>query len=106
MKPALLFLSLAIICSHAIAVGPIPTDVRSFIDQRDGCDYFRGEPWDSGNEPEAIERREFIIQNIKKLCAGTDKRLAGLRKKYRNNFKIISRLRSYEDRIELSEGGK
>lgn len=106
MKLALLFLSLAAICSHAIAVGPMPTDVRSFIDQRDGCDHFRGEPWDSGNEPEVKERREFIFQNIKKLCTGTDKRLAGLRRKYRNNPEIIDRLRSYEDRIELNEGVK
>lgn len=100
MKLALPFLSLATVSAFAIATVPLPSDVQAFIDQRDGCDHFRGEPWDTGNAPEAKERREFILQNIKKLCPGTDKRLADLRRKYRNTPDIMDRLRNYEDSIE------
>ena len=46
------------------------------------------------------QRREFIFQNIKILCAGTDGRLDILRSKYRDDRAIIEHLKNYEDRIE------
>ena len=85
----------------AIASAPLPSDIQTFIDQREGCDHFRGEPWDSGNDPEVKERREFIFQNLKKLCTGTDKRLADLRQKYRDNPVVSDYLNNYEAHIEL-----
>jgi hypothetical protein len=84
--------------THAAEVWP--ADVQSFIDDRTACDHFRGEPWSVGDEPEIKGRREFIFDSIKKYCAGTDERLAGLRIKYERNPRIIERLREYEDRIE------
>ncbi|MGV8934477.1 MAG: hypothetical protein ACOH1I_07625 [Gallionellaceae bacterium] len=31
-------------CVNAQSIANLPADVTTFIDQRDGCDYFRGEP--------------------------------------------------------------
>jgi hypothetical protein len=86
--------------SRVLAAESLPADVQSFIDTRQACDHFRGEPWNPGDEPEIKARREFIIESIMKYCTGTDKRLAELRAKYNDNPKIIERLRDYEDRIE------
>jgi hypothetical protein len=84
----------------SLAAPTLPAEVRAFIDDRDGCDHFRGEPWSSGDDPDIKERREFIFENIRKLCTGTDKRLASLRKKYRGNLTVLKQLRQYEDTIE------
>ncbi len=98
----ILFLVLCAVVSTGATAHDLPADVQSFIDARDGCDHFRGEPWGAGDDPEVKERREFIFENIKKLCTGTDKRLAELRSKYRNNNPVvIERLRVYEDSIEM-----
>jgi hypothetical protein len=86
--------------STVLAAESLPADVQSFIDTRQTCDHFRGEPWNPGDEPEIKGRREFILDSIKKYCTGTDKRLAELRSKYTANPKIIERLREYEDHIE------
>ena len=94
-----------LLAATAIAAATeLPSDVQSFIDDRDGCDHFRGEPWDTGNEPEVKERREFIFKNIKELCTGSDRRLSNLREKYRSDPRILDRLRDYEDTIELRKG--
>jgi hypothetical protein len=86
--------------SRALAAESLPPDVQSFIDTRQACDHFRGEPWDPTDEPEIKARREFIFESIKKYCTGTDNRLRELRNKYTDNPKIIERLRDYEARIE------
>lgn len=89
------------LCKKAQKIPSLPSDVKSFVDERDGCDHFRGEPWDGGDDPEVKERREFISQNIKDLCTGTDRRLKELRNKYRHDRVIIKHLKRYEDRIEF-----
>jgi hypothetical protein len=76
------------------AAANFPADVRKFIDRRDGCDHFRGE------EPYDEERRKFLNKKMKNLCAGTDKQLARLKRKYRQNVKIIKKLNEYEEVIE------
>jgi hypothetical protein len=84
----------------AFADAAFPPDVQSFIEDRDGCDHFRGEPWDAGEEPETKDRREFIFKNIKELCTGTDDKLAELRTKYSSNATVTNRLKDYESKIE------
>lgn len=88
-------------CEEARKIPTLPADVKSFVDRRDGCDHFRGEPWDSGEDPVIKERREFIFKNIKDLCTGTDKQLEELRNKYSNNPVIFELLGKYEDKIEI-----
>jgi hypothetical protein len=88
-------------CEEARKIPALPTDVKLFVERRDGCDHFRGEPWDNGDKPDIKERREFIFQNLKELCTGTDMQLKELRDKYHYNAVILDLLRKYEDRIEM-----
>jgi len=88
-------------CEKAQKIPSLPLDVKSFVDRRDGCDHFRGEPWNEGDDPEIKERRELIFQNIKDLCTGTDRHLEELRNKYRQNRVIVELLKEYEDQIEI-----
>lgn len=90
-------------CKEARKIPALPADVALFVDLRDGCDHFRGEPWDSGEEPAIKERREFIFQNIKELCTRTDKQLEELRNKYRNNPMIFDLLGKYEDILKKDD---
>jgi hypothetical protein len=83
-----------------VATESLPPDIQSFIDARELCDHFRGEPWSVGDEPEIKARHDFIFENIKKYCTGTDRQLGELRSKYRENPEIVERLRHYEDHIE------
>ncbi len=89
-------------CEKAEKIPNLPDDVKAFVNQRDGCDYFRSEPWPEGNYPGAKERRSFISNNLKELCTGTDMRLRTLRKKYRHNQVLNELLNGYEEKIELS----
>ena len=100
MIPTAVFAGLLVV-GGTHAASELPRDVQAFIGQREGCDHFRGEPWDPGEQPETKERREFIFKNIKELCTGTDKRLADLRRKYQNNARVIDRLKNFEDKIEF-----
>ncbi len=85
-------------CLPVLATSPFPADVTKFVEQRDGCDHFRGEyPYDE-------ERAQFLQKNLKELCTGTDKKLAQLKKKYKTRSDIINKLSDYEPQIET--GGK
>ncbi len=77
----------------------IPIDVAKFIERRDLCDHFRGE------EPYDEKRRLFLEKNTIEYCTGTDKELATLKLKYKNNRHIIEKLETYEDKIEASSLG-
>ncbi len=56
----------------------LPADVQTFVAERETCDHFRGE------EPYDVERRREIEAALDRYCRGTDARLKGLKKKYRN----------------------
>src|SRR5574342_494457 len=77
----------------------LPPEVQSFVSDRDTCDHFRGEPVE-GTSPEQIRRREFVAESLEIFCAGTDRRLAALKKRYKNNSEVIRRLSHYEENIE------
>ncbi|MFZ6800651.1 hypothetical protein [Undibacterium sp. Di24W] len=95
MKLRICFCIFAAVFSLQVsAAANFPADVRKFIDRRDGCDHFRDE------EPYAEERRQFLNKNMKNLCAGTDKQLARLKRKYRQNVSIVKKLNEYEEVIE------
>jgi hypothetical protein len=85
----------------ALAKDELPPEVSRFIDERDSCEHFLGEPYE-GDTPEMIERREFIYESVEIFCAGTDRRLAALRKRYKNNPAVINLLKRYEDKIEAN----
>lgn len=77
-----------------------PHEVRAFIDQRDGCDHFRGEPWPEGDSSAERERRQELKAAMKAACTGTDARLRMLRAKYGDDANVVAALAAYEDDIE------
>jgi hypothetical protein len=95
-----------LLCAIALAARaeePLPPDVRSFVEQRDICDHFRGEPYGGPSDRETVEqreRREFVIASQQKYCTGTDKRLAELKLKYRDHTKVLDRLNRYDEQVE------
>lgn len=74
----------------------LPADVVKFVDQREGCDHFRGEFPDPPDE----QRMREIEREIRKLCTGTDRKLAQLKRKYAKNLAVMKRLNEFEERIE------
>lgn len=78
--------------------GRLPNEVRRFIEDRESCDHFRSEPFE-GTSKEMVERREFLIQSVQIYCSGTDRRLAALKARYKNNKSVMSKLNKYEEKI-------
>lgn len=87
-----------------------PHDVVKFIEDRQVCDHFRGEPRDfdrsyleSGGEKaerEQAERAEFLEQKTKELCTGMDVRIDKLKQQYLTNAAVLEKLDEY-DYIEV-----
>ena len=77
-----------------------PADVRAFVDDRDLCDHFRGEPWPEGDSAEDRARRQEIVEGVRTACAGTDRRLDALKHRYRDDQGVMRVLAGYETGIE------
>ena len=77
-----------------------PHEMRVFLNQRDSCDHFRGEPWPQGDSTHDRERRRELTAAMKTACTGTDARLIALRAKYRDDANIVAALAAYENDIE------
>jgi hypothetical protein len=85
--------------SSAIAAeAQLPSDVAKYVDQREGCDHFRGEIPD----PPDDKRMREIEREIRKLCTGTDRKLQRLKRKYAKNPAVMKRLNEFEEKIEAS----
>lgn len=97
MKKVMLCLSLLIPLS-SLADASLPRDVQRFVDKREGCDHMRGEIPD----PSEKRRMRDVNREIQKLCRGTDKELARLKKKYATNPSVTRRLGEFESGIEES----
>ena len=82
--------------SAIAAEAKFPSDVFKYVEQREGCDHFRGEIPD----PPDKQRMREIKREIRKLCTGTDKKLARLKRKYARNPSIMKRLNEFEEKIE------
>lgn len=99
-------LTIVVLCgitSVAVAESEtLPKEVKSFVTERDICDHFRDEPFE-GTSPEQLERRQFIYNSIDIYCSGTDKRLAALKRRYKNNRAAMNKLNQYEEKIEGAE---
>jgi len=74
----------------------LPSDVAKFVDQREGCDHFRGE----FPAPPDEKRMREIEREVRKLCTGTDKKLQQLKRKYAKNQAVLKRLNEFEEHIE------
>lgn len=83
--------------SAAMAAGAtFPPDVVRYVEQREGCDHFRGEFPD----PPDAKRMKEIEREVRKLCTGTDKKLQQLKRKYAKNPSVMKRLNEFEENIE------
>lgn len=71
----------------------LPRDVQRFVDRREACDHMRGE----------LDRMSDSSREIRKLCGGTDKELAQLKRKYAANSTIMQILNQFEASIEAAE---
>lgn len=49
-----------------------------------------------GGTPEQERRRQFVHDSIEIHCAGTDRRLAALKRRYAGDPAVMSRLAGYE----------
>ncbi|MGH8853604.1 MAG: hypothetical protein ACREWI_04920 [Telluria sp.] len=74
----------------------LPSDVAKYVEQREGCDHFRGEIQD----PPDKQHMKEIEREIRKLCTGTDRKLDQLKRKYAKNHVVVHRLNEFEDKIE------
>jgi hypothetical protein len=81
---------------QTMAATPLPKDVATFVERREGCDHFRGEEPTSADPHRARE----INRELKKLCTGTDKKLSRLKQKYAANAEITALLAPFEPNIE------
>ncbi|MHC8343595.1 hypothetical protein [Pseudomonas sp. RT6P73] len=76
----------------------VPTDVSSYIKNRDNCDSLRGDiPEPDPADPGNLDR---VISDINKYCKGTDQQLKQLKEKYAGNESVEKLLSTYEENIE------
>lgn len=75
----------------------LPKDVATFVEERESCDHWRGEP---GFDK---ERQAEIDRSICDACTGTDAKLAALKKKYRASKTVTAKLGEFASAIEPTE---
>jgi predicted oxidoreductase len=93
VKKILLYLTLMQLPIAVLAQDYLPRDVQRFVDRREGCDHMRGE----------LDRLNELSREMRKLCGGTDKELAQLKRKYAANSTIMQILNQFEASIEAAE---
>jgi hypothetical protein len=75
-------------------------EISEYIERREACEHFRQEPWPEGQTVQDKERREFLVSQLQRYCAGTDQAIQELKQKYGNDPAVIDRLDKYEFPIE------
>ncbi len=94
MKTVLVMLCFSL-GSAIAAEARLPSDVVRYVEQREGCDHFRGEIPD----PPDKQRMKEMEREIRKLCTGTDKKLTQLKHKYAKNQAVMKRLNDFDEKI-------
>ncbi|MGB9109282.1 MAG: hypothetical protein WCC39_11410 [Telluria sp.] len=89
MKRFLIFLVLIMPSLPAMAQNVLPRDVQRFVERREGCDDVR--------------RMQEALRDMPKACAGTDKELVQLKRKYAPNSTIMQILNQFESAIEAGQ---
>ena len=80
-----IFLLLLVAVQGVSAAGPLPKDVRTFVENAETFEHMAGE-WD-GDLPKS--RQKEITQAIKKYCALAKRQLPLLTDKYKGNRQIL-----------------
>lgn len=74
----------------AAGANGVPAEVQAFIERREGCEHWAGEP----DYDEA--RRKQIEDAVKELCPGIDTELANLRKRFAKDPAVTAALADFE----------
>jgi hypothetical protein len=77
----------------------MPTEVARFLEERKVCEHFLAEPVEGSTLGER-ERRDFVADSVDIYCAGTDKRLAALKRRYAANRTVMGTLKALEEKLE------
>ncbi|USX14050.1 hypothetical protein NHH88_31175 [Oxalobacteraceae bacterium OTU3CAMAD1] len=85
IKQAILLLLLVAV-QGVSAAGPLPKDVRIFVENAETCEHMAGE-WD-GELPKS--RQKEITRAIKKYCAPVKRQLRLLTEKYKGNRQVLN----------------
>jgi len=93
VKRCLVGLALLFAAVPALCQDYLPRDVQRYVDRREGCDHMRGE----------IDRLNAVSRELRRLCAGMDKELVQLKKKYAGNSTIMQILNQFEAAVEVAE---
>jgi hypothetical protein len=96
MKKMMLCLSMLMLPLMSLADESLPREVQRYVDKREGCDHMRGEI----PEPGEKQRMREVSREIQRLCKGTDKELARLKRKYAKSPSVMRRLGEFEPGIE------
>lgn len=77
----------------------LPAEVRAFIEDRDLCEHFRGEPWPEGDSAADRARRRELMDGVRTSCAGSEARLAALRSRYATDAVVMAALAGYAEQL-------
>jgi uncharacterized protein YndB with AHSA1/START domain len=97
LRSALLLTAALFLCGAQAQ--QLPEEVTHFLKEREACEHFLGEPVE-GRTAEQRQRRDFVADSIDIHCAGTDKRLAALKRRYAGNHAAMAVLRPLQERLE------
>jgi hypothetical protein len=99
MTRFLIYLALLVPALPVLAQGYLPRDVQRFVDRREACDHMRGDI------PDPSEKRPMngVAREINMLCAGTDRELVQLKRKYATNSTIMQILTQFETGVDAAE---
>jgi len=96
-KIAALIASL-LVSTATLAKGPVPKDVRTFIDNADACEHFAGE-FDGGLSK---QRQKEIERGVVRYCQPAQKQLKRLTEKYKNDPRLTEVIRSHANDSVIS----
>jgi hypothetical protein len=98
-KRLLVSASLVLLVLPVAAQAGLPKDVEKFIAKREACDHFRGEIPTPGEK----RRVKEVNREIRRLCDGTDRTLAQLKRKHAMDAAVMQRLSEFDSQIEADD---
>ena len=85
------FVVCLVVSGAAFADGPVPKDVKAFIDDADACEHFAGE-FDSG---QSKQRRKEIERGVIRYCQPAKNQLRRLTVKYKDDARVMEIIRGH-----------
>ena len=85
--------------NHAFSCDDLPKEVSNFVWGRDRCEHFLSEDYEPRKNEDMIwiDRREHVSDSIVLFCSGTERKLLVLKKRFKDNRRVMDLLSKYED---------